>query len=191
MALIDVVAREIHAKVVYYGPALGGKTTTLHAIAGLATGLSVRPVQSIAADDERTLFLDDLPLQLSDVGGWQVLLNLVSVPGQPRFAHTRRALLSGVDGIVFVAGSGPDQAWANVASMVELRQHLSVGGSPSGPPPLVFQYNKRDLIEAVSVSLLDAALNPDHLPVFETVATDGAGVIEPLRAVSKLIASKL
>jgi hypothetical protein len=194
MALIDIAGREIGVKVVYYGPGLGGKTTNLRAIHDRLPAAAKNELQSIATVDERTLFFDFLPLDLGEVDGFTVRVHLATVPGQPRYERTRRTVLNAADGVVFVADAGRDRLLDNRLSLDELARNLTVQGKrlDAIPPfPLVLQYNKTDLPDAVPTAELDRALNALRVPRFEGVAISGVGVVETLRAIIQLVVRRL
>lgn len=191
MALIDVTNRAIHAKIVYYGPGLSGKTTNLVNIHERLPDDLKGEMKSIATEAERTLFFDFVPIEEVRVGGWAIRFHLYSVPGQEVYVRTRRAILGGADGVVFVADSDPGRSAANRESMAELEQHLAHYQREPGILPIVLQYNKADLPGAMSRTDLDAALNPDDWPAFEAIATRGNGVSETLTSISRLVARTL
>ncbi len=191
MALIDVTNREIHAKIVYYGPGLSGKTTNLVNIHGRLPAGIRGEMKTIATEAERTLFFDFVPIEAIRVGGWAIRFHLYSVPGQEVYVRTRRAILGGADGIVFVADSDPVRRPANVQSLAELEQHLAHYQRQQSNLPIVFQYNKFDLPGALGRNDMDTALNPHVWPSFEAIATQGNGVAETLGAISKLVARTL
>lgn len=191
MAMIDVTNREVHAKIVYYGPGLSGKTTNLVNIHGrLPSGLKGE-MKSIATEAERTLFYDFFPIEDIRIGGWAIRFHLYSVPGQDVYVRTRRAILGGADGVVFVADSAPDRRQANIDSLGELHQHLAHFQRTAENLPVVLQYNKIDLPGAIDRVELDTALNPQDWPVFEAIATQGNGVGETLTSISRLVARNL
>lgn len=194
MALINHRAREIHFKLVYYGPGLGGKTTNLKVLHDRLPPERRGRLISIATDHERTLFFDFLPIDLGTVNGLLTRFHLYTVPGQVYYRLSRRAVLQGVDGIVFVADSHPAREQSNVESLRDLEEHLRSHGL--GPEqvrriPRVLQYNKRDLPAALPVARLSAALNPLGAPEFEAVASAGQGVSETLRTACKLMLARL
>ena len=191
MALIDVPGREVRARVVYYGPAFGGKTTNLRQVERRVPARSRGNLFSICDADDRTLFLDDLPLDLGQVGGWRVRLGLFSVPGQTRFERTRLAVLAGADGVVFVADSDPGRQVANAESFAELRQNLSAAGHDLARFPLVVEANKRDLPNAVSIAELRHLLGAPRRPLIPAVASRGEGVFDALQSIAKLVAASL
>lgn len=191
MAMIDVNNREIHAKIVYYGPGLSGKTTNLLNIHGRLPAGARGEMKSIATEAERTLFFDFVPIAPVRVGGWAIRFHLYSVPGQDVYVRTRRAILGGADGVVFVADADAGQRQANIASLAELREHLEHYQRTPDDVPVVLQYNKTDLPVAMTRADLDADLNPDDWPAYEAIATRGNGVAETLTAISKLAARTL
>src|SRR5689334_7797493 len=194
MALINHRSREIHFKIVYVGPGLGGKTTNLQSLHDRLPPERRGKLLSIATDHERTLFFDFLPIDLGAVNGFATRFHLYTVPGQVYYRLSRRAVLQGVDGVVFVADSHPARERANLESLIDLDQHLaSFGLSPAQIErmPRVFQWNKRDLPGAVPIERLRAALNPRSRPEFEAIASQGRGVSEALRAVCKAVLAQL
>ncbi len=187
MALINLAAREIHGKIVYYGPGLGGKTTNLRYLhANLQDHQEA--IVSIATESERTLFFDFLPIDLGTLLGFRIRFHLYTVPGQDLYEQTRVAVLNGVDGVVFVADAGEDRLPGNLATLRELSQHVAGQGKRFRDFPLVMQYNKMDLSNALAPAALDHYLNSAGVPRFEATAIEGVGVFETLRAISKLVA---
>lgn len=191
MALINVADREIHCKVVYYGPGMSGKTTNLQYIHNQIPDEARNNLVSIATETERTLFFDFLPLDLGKVQGFQARLHLYTVPGQVMYERTRTAVLNGVDGVVFVADSDPDRLQDNIASLNELETNLQRHSKSLAEFPIVLQYNKRDLQNTLPTDILDQHLNTGHWQHFESTATEGHGVLETLRTISQLVLSKL
>lgn len=191
MALINVAAREIHGKIVYYGPGLCGKTTNLQVIHGKIPQNGRSELLSIATETERTLFFDFLPLDLGKVHGFTIRFHLYTVPGQILYERTRVAVLNGADGVVFVADAQRDRLADNLQSLRELAHNLTNQGKRLLEYPLVMQYNKMDLPTALPTPVLDRYLNTIKVPRFEAVAVNGTGVFETLRAVSKLVVNKL
>ena len=194
MALINHRAREIHFKIVYYGPGLGGKTTNLRFLHDRLPPERRGQLISIATDHERTLFFDFLPVELGQVNGFLTRFHLYTVPGQVYYRLSRRAVLQGADGIVFVADSHPAREQANADSLADLTAHLqSLALTPAQLErlPRVFQWNKRDLPAALPVERLRARLNPRGAPDFEAVASQGRGVNETLRTVCKAVLARL
>jgi len=191
VATINLATREIHAKIVYYGPGLSGKTTNLVDIhRRMPVELRGR-MQSIATEQERTLFFDFVPIESGRVGGYAVHFHLYSVPGQEHYVRTRRAILGGADGIVFVADAAPDRLSANLVSVDELEANLAQQGRSAAVVPIVLQYNKMDLDDALSVEELDTRLNPGGWPSHGASAVHGNGVAETLRTISKRVAGTL
>jgi signal recognition particle receptor subunit beta len=191
MALINVAAREIHGKIVYYGPGLCGKTTNLQYIHKRIPQESKGNLLSIATETERTLFFDFLPLDLGKIHGFTIRFHLYTVPGQVLYERTRVAVLNGADGVVFVADSSRERLKDNLESLHELSQNIKAQGKRFTDYPLVLQYNKRDVPTALPVPILDTYLNSIKVPRFEAVAMDGTGVFETLRAICKLVTNKL
>jgi signal recognition particle receptor subunit beta len=191
MALINVAAREIHGKIVYYGPGLCGKTTNLQYIHGKIPSGTKGDLLSIATETERTLFFDFLPLDLGKVHGFTIRFHLYTVPGQVLYERTRIAVLNGADGVVFVADAQRDRLQDNLQSLRELAQNVTAQGKRFLDFPLVMQYNKMDLPTSLPVPVLDRYLNTIKVPRFEATAVNGAGVFETLRAVCKLVTNKL
>lgn len=191
MALINVAAKEIHGKIVYYGPGLSGKTTNLQYIHSRIPSNTKGDLLSIATETERTLFFDFLPLDLGKVHGFSIRFHLYTVPGQVLYERTRVAVLNGADGVVFVADAQRDRLADNLQSLRELAQNLTTQGKRFLDYPLVMQYNKMDMPDALPTPVLDRYLNTIKAPRFEAVAPEGKGVFETLRAISKLVVNKL
>jgi len=194
MALINHRAREIHFKIVYYGPGLGGKTTNLQFLHDRLPEERRGRLISIATDHDRTLFFDFLPVELGQVNGFTTRFHLYTVPGQVYYRLSRRAVLTGADGIVFVADSHPARERANRDSLADLEDQLAslgITSVQSGRIPRILQYNKRDLRAALPVERLRAALNPHGAPEFEAVASEGQGVGETLKAACKAVLARL
>jgi signal recognition particle receptor subunit beta len=183
MAMIVVADREIHLKIVYYGPGLSGKTTNLAWLHEHLPASNKSELVSIEGNQDRTLFFDFLPLELPPIGDFRVRLHLYSVPGQERFGSTRAAHLRGVDGIVFVADSQRDRVAVNLASLAELESTLAALGFEPGDVPIVLQYNKSDLPGVLTRPQLDAHLNALGRPSCTAAAIDGTGVVESLRMI--------
>ena len=187
MSTINFSAREINFKIVYYGPGLSGKTTNLKQIYDQVPSESKGEMVSLATEDERTLFFDFLPLDLGKVNGFKTRFHLYTVPGQVFYDASRKLILKGVDGVVFVADSQEERLDANIESMENLKVNLEEQGYELEKIPFVVQYNKRDLPNTTAVPELRNLLNPDSVPDFEACATTGDGVFETLKAVAKLI----
>ncbi len=191
MATINLAAREIHAKIVYYGPGLSGKTTNLLDIHRRLPPHTRGRMQSIATQQERTLFFDFVPIESAKVGGFSIQFHLYSVPGQEHYVRSRRAILSGADGVVFVADSAADRLAANLASVEELSANLAQHGRSVTVVPIVLQCNKMDVADALSVAELDERLNLGGWPSLGACAVQGNGVAETLRIISKRVAGTL
>jgi signal recognition particle receptor subunit beta len=191
VALIDLDAREIHAKIVYFGPELSGKTTTLQAIARGIPPESRGDLRSIASASARTIFSDSLPIDLGERLGFHLHWHLYSVPGQSRSAGARAAVLQGVDGIVFVADAAPLRMAENMASLAELEQLLAAQGKPLGTFPLVLACNKSELPGAIPAPELAASLGRPDATAVRAAAIQGDGVFDALRAISKQVAANL
>lgn len=191
MALINYASREINCKLIYYGPGLGGKTTCLRYIYSRVDSKIRGKLISLATELDRTLFFDFLPVDLGTVRGFKLRFHLYTVPGQIFYDASRRLILKGVDGLLFVADSQLERMDENIESMENLHQNLAVHGLKLIELPLVFQYNKRDLPNILSVEELEETLNPDSVPYFECVATQGIGVFESLKAVGKKVLRSL
>lgn len=191
MSFINYSAREINCKIVYYGPGLCGKTTNLQFIFSKMKPESRGKMISLATETERTLFFDFLPLSLGDVRGFKTRFHLYTVPGQVFYDASRKLILKGVDGVVFVADSQLTRVDSNIESFENMRANLREQGYELDKIPLVIQYNKRDLDNIASVSELHALLNYRNVPEFEVVATKGIGVFETLKAVIKLVLIEL
>ena len=160
MSMVNYASREINCKIVYYGPGLGGKTTNLEYVYAQVSPTTRGKLISLATENERTLFFDFLPVDLGTIRGFRTRFHLYTVPGQVYYNASRRLILRGVDGVVFVADSQADRAEANVESMQNLYDNLSEHGYDLTKLPFVVQYNKRDLPDAANVAELDAVLNP-------------------------------
>ena len=192
MSTINFSLREINFKIVYYGPGLSGKTTNLKQIYEQVPAESKGDMVSLATEDERTLFFDFLPLDLGKVNGFKTRFHLYTVPGQVFYNSSRKLILRGVDGIVFVADSAQDRIRANAESLRNLRENLREYNLRLADVPHVIQVNKRDLPDAVPMDMLKQVLTPDgSVKMFEAVASEFKGVFEPLRAVSTMVLEKL
>jgi len=187
MALVNHTTREINAKIVYYGPGLCGKTTNIHLIYHrIAPGQRGKLI-SLATETDRTLFFDFLPVELGTIKNYRVRFHLYTVPGQVFYNATRKLVLKGADGVIFVADSQRAMLDANVESMSNLRDNFAEQGVNLDEFPMVVQFNKRDLPDVMSVEELNAALNARNVPFYEAVATTGDGVLKTFTAVSKLV----
>ena len=191
MALVNAATREIHCKIVYYGPGFGGKTTNVIKIHETAPSEAKGELLSIATETERTLFFDFLPLSLGEIRGFKTRFHLYTVPGQVFYDASRKLILKGVDGVVFVADSQIERMEANIESLENLRLNLTEQGYDLDKLPYVVQYNKRDLPNAAPLDQLREVLNPTKVPEFEACATSGAGVFDTLKAVAKSVLTEL
>ena len=191
MALIDLEAREIHAKIVFFGPELSGKTTSLRAIAAGIPPETRGTFRSIASESARTIFSDSLPLDLGERLGFRLHWHLYTVPGQPRSSGARAVVLHGADGIVFVADAAPLRMAENINSLMELRSLLAAQDKTLGSCPIVLECNKSDLPEALPPTQIAASLGLDDALALRASAIRGEGVFDALRAVSKQIAARL
>src|SRR5512134_784203 len=191
MAFINYSAREINCKLVYYGPGLCGKTTNLQYIYNKTKADAKGKMISLATETERTLFFDFLPLSLGEIRGFRTRFHLYTVPGQVFYDASRKLILKGVDGVVYVGDSQMERVEANIESLDNLRTNLQEQGYDLDKLPYVVQYNKRDLPNATTMTELEEALNPTKVPQFEAVATKGVGVFDTLKAVAKLVLTEL
>jgi signal recognition particle receptor subunit beta len=191
MSFINHLAREINCKIVYYGPGLCGKTTNLQYIFERTTPDAKGKMISLATETERTLFFDFLPLSLGEVRGYKTRFHLYTVPGQVFYDASRKLILRGADGLIFVADSQAERSEANQESLENLHSNLAEHGYSLEQMPFVIQYNKRDLPNAVPVDELRSVLNPRAVPDFEASARSGTGVYDTLKAVSRLVFGRL
>jgi signal recognition particle receptor subunit beta len=187
MVSINYAFKEICCKIVFYGPGLSGKTTNLQYVHRKMPSPTRGELISLATDQDRTLYFDFLPVDIGKINGFSVKFQLYTVPGQVYYNATRKLVLRGVDGLVFVADSQRDKMDENIESFQNLTENLSEYRYDIHTLPLVFQYNKRDLSDISSVEELEKLLNPNGFPRFEAVATDGVGVFDTLRCISKLV----
>jgi mutual gliding-motility protein MglA len=191
MSFINYSSREINCKIVYYGPGLCGKTTNLQYIYKKTSPEAKGKMISLATETERTLFFDFLPLSLGEIRGFKTRFHLYTVPGQVFYDASRKLILKGVDGVVFVADSQVERMEANIESLQNLKDNLSEQGYDFAKIPLVIQYNKRDLPNAAPTEELRNLLNTASVPDFEGVAFKGDGVFETLKAIAKLVLTEL
>src|SRR4249919_329480 len=187
MTFINYASREINCKIVYYGPGLCGKTTNLQYIYDSTATQAKGKLISLATETDRTLFFDFMPLELGTVRGFKTRFHLYTVPGQVFYDASRKLILKGVDGVIFVADSQMERLEADEESVENLRTNLAEQGYSLEKIPYVIQYNKRDLPNAVTVEELRQVLNPASVPDYEAVARTGVGVFDTLKAVSKLV----
>jgi mutual gliding-motility protein MglA len=187
MSFINYASREINCKIVYYGPGLCGKTTNLQYVYQKTAPDAKGKMISLATETERTLFFDFLPLALGEIHGFKTRFHLYTVPGQVFYDASRKLILKGVDGVVFVADSQEERHDANIESLDNLRFNLKEQGYDLDKLPYVIQYNKQDLPNILSVDEMRVDLNPTNVPEFKACAATGEGVFETLKAVAKLI----
>jgi len=191
MSFINYAAREINVKIVFYGPGLGGKTTNLQYIYERSNPQQKGKLISLATETDRTLFFDFLPLDLGSVRGFKTRFHLYTVPGQVFYDASRKLILKGVDGVIFVADSQEARMDANVESLRNLEENLRENGFDLKTIPYVLQFNKRDLPTAVAVDTMYRVLNFKGEPTFEAVAIRGMGVFETLKASAKQVLYEL
>jgi len=187
MAVFNYAKKEIDAKIVYYGPAISGKTTNLQFIHQHLKVDQRGKLVSLATNEDRTLFFDFLPIELESVRGFRTRFHLYTVPGQVYYGATRRAVLTGADGVVFVADSHADRMEDNLTSFKDLEDNLKYYGKKAESIPLIIQYNKRDLPDVLSVEELNQKINRLNSPYFEAVAIMGKGVFETLTMTCRLV----
>ncbi len=185
MAIFNVALDEAIIKIVYYGPARGGKTTNLEFIYNKSDPETRGKLLSMRTETDRTLFFDLLPMNLGKIRGMNIKIQLYTTPGQVQLTSTRKLVLKGVDAVVFVADSQKDQVEANLESFEDLKINLQESGLSIDSIPIVFQYNKRDLEEISSIDELNAIINPMGLDSFASSAIRGEGVFETLKCISK------
>ncbi len=191
MSFINYSSREINCKIVYYGPGLCGKTTNLQYIYNKTSPTAKGKMISLATETERTLFFDFLPLSLGEIRGFKTRFHLYTVPGQVFYDASRKLILKGVDGVVFVADSQIERMEANQESLENLRDNLKEQSYDIEKIPLVMQYNKRDLPNAAPVEDLSRILNTRKRPEYLATATNGFGVFDTLKEVAKLVLQEL
>jgi signal recognition particle receptor subunit beta len=190
MVSINYSAREVCCKIVYYGPGLSGKTTNLQYVHAKVPQNTRGKLISLATEADRTLYFDFLPINIGTINGFTAKFQLYTVPGQVYYNATRKLVLRGVDGVVFVADSQPDKMDENIESLTNLEENLLEYGYNLDELPMVIQYNKRDLPGVLPVDALNARLNPRRLPCFEASASIGNGVFDTLKLVIKLVLEK-
>lgn len=190
MVSINYSSREVCCKIVYYGPGLSGKTTNLQYVHSKVPGNTRGDLISLATEADRTLYFDFLPINIGTINGFAAKFQLYTVPGQVYYNATRKLVLRGVDGVVFVADSQPDKLDENIESLMNLEENLVEYGYSLDEMPLVIQYNKRDLPGVMSVAQLEERLNPIGRPYYEASATIGNGVFDTLKLIIKLVLDK-
>jgi signal recognition particle receptor subunit beta len=191
MTFINYAAREINCKIVYYGPGLGGKTTNLKWIFGKSNPTTRGKLISLATETDRTLFFDFLPLDLGTIRGFKTRFHLYTVPGQVFYDASRKLILKGVDGVVFVADSQAARMEANLESLKNLQSNLRDQGYELAKIPFVLQLNKRDTSSAVPVEEMKRQMGVKGEPVFEAVAQNGTGVFDTLKAIARMVLIEL
>ena len=191
MSFVNRMSKEINCKIVYYGAGLCGKTANLNYVFAATKPESRGKMISLETETERTLFFDFMPLDLGKIGEYKVRFHLYTVPGQVFYDASRKLILKGVDGVVFVADSQVERMEANIESLENLRLNLTEQGYDLDKLPYVIQYNKRDLPNAAPMEQLRPVLNPTKVPEFEACATSGAGVFDTLKAVAKAVLTEL
>jgi signal recognition particle receptor subunit beta len=191
LSFINFAAREINCKIVYYGAGLGGKTTNLQVIYQKTADQQKGKMISLATETERTLFFDFLPLDLGSVRGFKTRIHLYTVPGQVFYDASRKLILRGVDGIVFVADSQEQRMDANVEALENLMSNLKEHGYDFNKIPYVLQLNKRDLPNILPIDLLSTELRKKNEPLVEAVAFQGVGVFETLKEIAKQVLTEL
>jgi signal recognition particle receptor subunit beta len=191
MTFINYASREINCKIVYYGPGLCGKTTNLQYIYDSTAPQAKGKLISLATETDRTLFFDFMPLELGTVRGFKTRFHLYTVPGQVYYDASRRLILKGVDGVVFVADSQEERMDANIESLYNLEENLKTQGYDLSKIPYVLQLNKRDLPNVISSEELAGELLRKNEPVYEAVAAKGVGVFDTLKAVAKQVLTEL
>lgn len=187
MSFVNYHTKEINCKIVYYGPGLGGKTTNIQYVYQRTQAGNKGQMVTLNTENERTLFFDFLPLDLGTIRGFKTRFHLYTVPGQVFYEASRKLILRGVDGIVFVADSQVEKMEDNIESLEGLKRNLEDQGYDFEKVPLVFQWNKRDLPNTISIVDLEKKLNKTDLPSFEAIANKGEGVFETLKMISKLV----
>ena len=191
MTFINYASREINCKIVYYGPGLGGKTTNLQYIYDSTAPTAKGKLICLATETDRTLFFDFMPLELGTVRGFKTRFHLYTVPGQVYYDASRKLILKGVDGVVFVADSQEERMDANIEALYNLEENLQTQGYDLHQVPYVLQLNKRDLPNVIPVEELSVELQRKGEPVFEAVAAQGTGVFDTLKAVAKQVLTEL
>jgi len=191
MANINYANKEIIIKIVYYGPGMSGKTTNLQVIHQMVPQNAASKMISLATEQDRTLFFDLLPLSLGSVKGFNTKFQLYTVPGQVYYNTTRKLVLNGVDGVVFVADSQKDKMEENKESINNLKENLSEYGIDISNFAVVMQYNKRDMDNLSSIEELQQELNPYGFPHTEAVAVKGTGLMETLKLISKITLARI
>ena len=191
MSLINYSSREINCKIVYYGPGLGGKTTNIQYVYEKLAPETKGKLVTLATEMDRTLFFDFLPLELGEAKGFKTRFHLYTVPGQVYYNASRKLILRGVDGLVFVADSSEARFDANIEALYNLHDNLKEYDLDLKEIPFVMQWNKRDVPDALPVDELNEELNPEGYDNFEAVAINGVGVFDTLKCVAKQVLRQL
>lgn len=191
LAIINMVTREVNFKIVYYGTGLGGKTTNLKYIHSQLVASTRSDLISLATATERTLFFDFMSLDLGCVQGFRTRFSLYTVPGQVEYDASRKLILNGADGIIFVADSDPLKQRENVESLNNMATNLRHHDMSIDSTPWLLQYNKRDLSNAMDIDRMEKQLNPRRVPSFEAIAADGVGVFATLKQAAKLVLNRV
>lgn len=187
MSFVNPASKEINCKIVYYGPGLGGKTTNIQYVYQKMSGKADNDLITLSTENERTLFFDFLPLELGEIRGYKTRFHLYTVPGQVIYEASRKLILRGVDGLVFVADSQVEKMEANIDSLRDLETNLQEQGYDISTIPMVFQWNKRDLPNVMPIEEMDMRLNKWSCEAFDGMAIEGRGVFESLKAVTKKV----
>lgn len=187
MSFVNSNAKEVHCKIVYYGPSLGGKTTNIQWVYQQTTNENKSKMKALDQEVERTLFFDFLPLNLGEIKGYKTRFHLYTVPGQIVYDASRKLILKGLDGVIFVADSQEERMEENIQALKNLERNLDQQGYDIRQIPLIIQYNKRDLPNAMKLHDLRSALNTYNAPDFEAIANEGKGVFESLKTISRSI----
>ena len=191
MSYVNHMSKEINCKIVYYGPGLCGKTTNLNYIFARTKQEARGKMIQLATETERTLFFDFLPIDLGTIQGYKVRMHLYTVPGQVFYDASRKLVVRGADGVVFVADSQPGRREANIESLENLELNMSQNGSSLDAVPYAIQYNKRDVPDALAIEELRGDLNRNAVPEFESAAVTGSGVFDTLKGISRMVLSRL
>lgn len=187
MSFVNSNAKEVHCKIVYYGPSLGGKTTNIQWVYQQTSLENKSKMKTLDQEVERTLFFDFLPLNIGEIRGFKTRFHLYTVPGQIVYDASRKLILKGLDGVIFVADSQEERMEENIQALKNLEKNLEQQGYDIRQIPLIIQYNKRDLPNAMKLQEMRSTLNTYSAPDFEAVANDGRGVFESLKTISKSI----
>ena len=191
MVVFNPIKREIDIKIVYYGPALCGKTTNIQAVHKFLNPQQRGELVSLATKDDRTLFFDFLPIELGSIKGFKTRFHIYTVPGQVLYTLTRRAVLTGVDGVIFVADSQREKMEENIESLNDLKENLQYYNKSLESIPFAMQYNKRDLDTILPLEEMEEQLNPFMVPSFVASAVNGKGVMETLTICCKMVLKQI